>query len=238
LYGRMFLVPVAALCGLLLCLGAFRQSVAGVLNDNWKLLLVSATGLVAYLLATDLVVSNIATQPSTRYVAVFVVILFAAMFSGVRLPDSDRSRRALAALTVLGAVLTGVHFTARSALRPQAIGPPLPADQLVDVVAGMQSIGVGPGSRVAIIGRKIEHVFWARLGRIKIVAQIPDTDAFLRSDPAVQRQLAIALSRAGADALISWGGVATYSSLPWQRVGATGYYAVELAGREDPVKNR
>jgi hypothetical protein len=228
-YGRMFLLPVAALYAMLLCLGAFRQSVAGALHDNWRLLLVSATGLLAYLLATDLVVSDIRTQPSSRYVAVFVVILFAAMVSGIRLPYSDKSQRAVASLTLLGVVLTGVHFTVWSDLSLRAVGRPLPADQLVAVGVVMRGMGIGPGSRVAIIGRKVEHVFWARLARVKIVCQVPDADGFLNSDPAVQEELATALARAGADALVSWEWVADHSRLPWQRVGASSYYALDLA---------
>jgi hypothetical protein len=231
-YARMFLLPVAALYAMLFALGALRASVAGAVRDNWRLLLVSGTGLVIYLLATDLVVSNIPTQPSTRYVAVFVVMLIAAMVSGIRLPDSGRSRRALARLAVVAAILTGLHFAVWSGLSVKAVGRPLPADPLLDVATGMREIGIGPGRRVAIIGRKIEHVFWARVGRIKIVGQIPDTDAFLALSPAVQEELAIAMARSGAQALVSWEWVATHSSLPWQRVGASTYYAIDLAGFE------
>jgi hypothetical protein len=135
-------------------------------------------------------------------------------------------------MAVLAAVLTGLHFAVWSGLSVKAVGPPLPADPLLSVAAGMREMGIGPGSRVAIIGRKIEHVFWARVGRVRIVGQIPDTDAFLALRPAVQEQLALAIARSGAEALVSWEWVATHSSLPWQRVGASTYYAIDLAGFE------
>ena len=185
------------------------------------------------MLGTNLSAANIPTQPSTRYAAVFVVLLFAAVASGIRL-RSARSRRLLIALALTVGVLVGGRLALWSALSVKAIGAPAPAQGLWDVVVALRDSGIGSGSPVAILGRKGEHVFWARLGRIRIISQVPDAEAFLHAGPAVQGQVLDVLARTGAMALIADSQVASHPGQPWQRLGATRYYAIGLAGRERP----
>src|SRR5437867_4433738 len=106
--------------GLLAAGGAWRSAKAAV-KENWALLLPAFTGLAVYLFATNLVVSNIRTQPSTRYVASLIVLLFAAVFSGIRLADSRRTRVTLWTMTVAALLIGGSSLTLLTANELQSV---------------------------------------------------------------------------------------------------------------------
>ena len=230
-YGGMFLPAVAAFYAALLLGGGFVASIRALLQHEWRLLLVAAAGLATYMFGTNLTAANIPTQPSTRYIAVFIIMLFAAMTSGIRLRDSTRSRGLLIALTLAAAVLLGGRLAVWSVLNLRTVRAPAPATSLMEVVAGLGEADIGPGSPVAILGRKGDHEFWARLGRIRIIAQVPDPDAFLHAPPDVQGQVLDVLAGTGARALVGNEWAAGHRGQPWQRLAASRYFMLGLAGR-------
>jgi hypothetical protein len=83
---------------------------------------------------------------------------------------------------------------------------------------------------VAILGRKGEHEFWARVGRIRIISQITDGEAFLHADSALQENVLTAIGRTGAGALVAGRWAASHPGLNWQRLGQSDYYVIQLAG--------
>jgi hypothetical protein len=223
-YARMFLIGVGAFYMVLLWFGGFFESAAAAVTDNWRVLFPATAGLGVYMLCTNLAVANIPTQPSTRYVAAFVVLLLTAMVSGVRLPDSGTSRCLLAVITVTAATIIVARLSFLAANDLQLGSRPSPEQQVWIVGEWLHQAGVQAEDRVAILGRKGAHEFWARLGRIRIVAQIPDDDAYLRADVQVQNDVRAALARSGAKVLI-------YRRMPrspvgreWRRLGRTDYY--------------
>jgi hypothetical protein len=233
-YAPMFLMSVGVFYLVLLCFDGFFESVAATVNDHWRLLVPAAAGLAVYMVCTNLAVADIRTQPSTRYVAVFVVLLLTAVVSGVRLPDSRRSRRLLAVITVTAATIIVGRLSFLAADDLKLGGRPLPEQQIQTVVWRLREAGVQPGDRVAILGSKGAHEFWARLGRIRIVAQIPDEDAFFRADAKVQQEIRAELARTGAKALM-------YRRMPhfdigpqWRRLGRTDHYMIMLVDSDQP----
>jgi hypothetical protein len=214
----------------LACMRALSSWFVALVTQNWKLLIVSGGGLMTYLLGTDLPAANIPTQPSTRYVAVFVLLLFAAVVSAIRLPDSRQARSLLGALALVTAVALGGRLLVWSAINVTTMSMPAPAVHLSQVANGLHAMGLPPQSRVAILGRKGDHVFWARVARMRIIDQIPDPDPFLHADPAVQMKVLAALERTGARALVCDEWSASHPGLQWQRLGASRYYALPLGG--------
>ena len=106
------------------------------------------------------------------------------------------------------------------------------------IADGLRTIGLRPQSRVAILGRKGDHVFWARVARVHIIDQIPDPDAFLHADPTVQMKVLAALERTGAEALVCDEWSASHPGLEWQRLGNSRYYALPLGGYRQSQPSR
>jgi hypothetical protein len=168
-------------------------------RDHWRLLVPAAIGLVVYLLCTDLTKSNIATQPSTRYVAPFVVLLIPSAVAGVRL---RRTSRPLAVGVLRAVMMLGLgQVVARTAGDFTLVGAADPQGAQLRVASALAQLGMAPGDWVAIVGREHEHEVGARIRRARIVAQVPDRVAFSRT--AFEIPLREALTRTGARWLIS-----------------------------------
>jgi hypothetical protein len=75
------------------------------------LLIPTAVGLGVYALSTDLKSAFIETQLSTRYVASFIVLLVAGVFSSVRLPNSQRSKRLIAVMAIATLITVSSQLT-------------------------------------------------------------------------------------------------------------------------------
>jgi hypothetical protein len=230
-YAGMFLMSVGVFYLVLLCFGGFFESMAAAVTEHWNVLVPAAAGLAVYMVCTNLAVADIPTQPSTRYVAVFVVLLLTALVSGVRLPDSRTSRRLLAVSAVTAATIIVTRLSLLAADDLTLGRQPLPEQQVWTIVERLRDAGVQPGDRVAIVGRKSAHEFWARLGRIRIVAQIPDENAFFRADVKVQNEIRAALARSGAKVLMYRRVPRSHVGPEWRRLGRTDYYIDMLAAR-------
>jgi hypothetical protein len=235
-YGWMFLPAVATLYAVLLLGGGFAASIRALFVHEWRLLTVAVAGLATYMFGTNLTAANIPTQPSTRYVAVFVIMAFAAAASSIRLPDTARRQKLLVALAVATGVLLGGRLALWTAVNIKSVGAPAPPARLWDVVVNLRAAGIGTGSTVAILGRKGQHEFWARLGRVRIISQVPDPDSFLHAPRSVQEQVLDTLAGTGAMALVADEWAAAHPGLTWQRLGASGYYMIDLTQRTQRVQ--
>jgi hypothetical protein len=97
------------------------------------------------------------------------------------------------------------------------------------VAERLHAMGMKPGDRVALIGNGFHEASWARLERVKIVAEAPEefaTDdsavAFWGSAPQGEQRVLDLLKTTGATAVIA---DAPPAVLPpgWLRVGDTGH---------------
>jgi len=92
--------------------------------------------------------------------------------------------------------------------------------------------GLHPGENTAVIGSGAEGMIWARLARVRIVAQIPPEDAndFWRaSAPRTKAEVYDAFVRAGARAVVTEETPPDVGFADWQRVGNTRYFVHFLA---------
>ncbi|HYM13721.1 MAG TPA: hypothetical protein VEU62_23480, partial [Bryobacterales bacterium] len=87
------------------------------------------------------------------------------------------------------------------------------------------------GDQVALIGAGTE-AFWARLARVRIIAEMPIEDAgyfWAAGEPVRSRAIQMFRST-GAKAIVAES-LPPYASAPgWQRLGHTGYYVYLLKG--------
>jgi hypothetical protein len=177
--------------------------------------------------------SMVLVQP--RYIAPFVVLLWLGLFSGIRFQNSRES-------TKLGTVATLVISASMMVLTVQFVVyhlvAPLPilrghGGMYYQVAESLNREGVQPGEAVAIIGSGWDGMFWARLARVRIVAQITldDADGFWRAaDPRVKAEVYEAFARTGAKAVVTEMAPPPEALTDWQRLGST-HYHVHLLGQ-------
>lgn len=222
------------------------------LSGHWHLFIPAIAGLGMYSLVSHL---------DLRYIGAFVVLLWMGVLSGVRLPDSQESRRlaisvtfALVSITMLtttGLTIkvvmeqgTGAHMHPAGDITwerafPVVMEQGTGAHMHWRVADGLARMGVNPGDKVASIGASHE-AYWARLARVRIVAEIPvsnyrksykDLDDFWMADPSVKSQVIQAFARTGAKVIVADRIPEYASATGWQRIGNTDYYAY-LLGEE------
>lgn len=159
-----------------------------------------------------------------RYVAPFVILLWAAILSAVRLPDSPESKKLLSYVAIAG-VLT-LSF---STLEPMGTRLYEFGERSINgnwqIADGLWKLGIHPGDKVLSLGDAYD-AYWAQLAKVKVVAEIPTRDVleFWGSEPSVQPQVFSICNRIGARAIV----VSEYpkgSQLPeWHKLGDTGFY--------------
>lgn len=189
-----------------------------------------AIGLYLLCQTLDAKGDDIPLQRHPRYLAPFILIGVSALVASVRLPVcalSERLTRGLVAGTVM---IVGINlgFMAMDDLR---IG--LKGDRSNipwEIAERLQQSQIGPGSRIALIGRFGPGEHWAYLGRLRIVAELPDRDAFWRLTAERRRDILQRMGRVGARVAVAHGGAIPQSELVgegWRSLGH-GYFGYLL----------
>jgi hypothetical protein len=149
-----------------------------------------------------------------RYVAAFLLLLWGGLLALVRLPSAAWAERLLAAsatvvLAFVFVSLTSFHldcFVRVAGLHPPsdvATRAEAPYYRPVRMAAELSRMGLRPGDEIAYVGTAFD-AFFARLARLRIVAEVPDTDieAFWGVDRETRARLLGALRATGARAVV------------------------------------
>jgi hypothetical protein len=181
--------------------------------SNWPVLIPAVAAIGGYALVhTDL-----------RYVAAYVVIIWLALFSAVRVPVSYWSRRiATGVLLAVGAI---------SFYRPIYIEAATRVPRYWQAAEELGENGVMPGSKIAIVGRETFGMRVARLARTQIIAQVrEEASGFWNEPPAVRAGVIEALQKTGATAVLaSASPPQSHLDAGWKKMGNTPYYLYLLA---------
>jgi 4-amino-4-deoxy-L-arabinose transferase-like glycosyltransferase len=210
----------------LLVIGIIQKAYARPVVKDWVLTLTAtaALGLYALVLVED------------RYIGSFILLFWTDLLRNIRLPNHQNNRtlmRVSGSLAALGLLLTVFLFNLegisrlspdRTSIDLAAAGNP-PPSWPGEVATKLQQLGIQPGDRVGVIGYAYDS-FWARLARVKIVAELLETDAneFWVGDDALQADVVDAFARSGARAVVAEY-VPGYANLEgWHQVGISNYY--------------
>ena len=164
----------------------------------------------------------------SRYIAGSAVLLWAALFSPLRIARSDSGlllgrRVSLAVTLLLG--LQIFWLVGHSALRMATFrNPPDPA-----VAQQLKVEGIMPGDKVAFIGFALADDYWAHLAGTTIVAEVfhDDVPLFWAADASRRAQILHLFAQAGAKAVLARAlpfGLATDG---WENVPGTDYYILK-----------
>ncbi|RJQ56232.1 MAG: hypothetical protein C4526_02245 [Nitrospiraceae bacterium] len=212
----------------ILCLmGRRKWLIVRDMSEQWSLLIPAIMALSMYFMVSA----------ESRYVAPFITLLWLGVFSGIRLPDSDESIRLLRNIALLiGMVM--MFTSTRHLIRDRYSLPDNTHWQVADAIKQM---GVLPGDKVASIGYSHPY-FWARLAKVRIVAEMPgeEADYFWEANNETQFKVIGAFGRTGAKVIVT-------KSLPgqispaekqkianpdsyfdWQRIANSDYYVYKI----------
>ena len=191
-----------------------------------------------------------------RYLAPFVVLLWAGLLITVRLrpePGQPAWLRAcgLAFILAVAVNIGSFHldgFNALVRIAPVVRAGPVsrsaaPDARPSEVAGGLRELRLQGGDSIGVIGNAIGAT-WARLARFRIVADVADGDAddFWVASPDQQRMVLAAFAAAGVRAVIAEPPAGGNAPPDWVPVGRTGYLAKFIAAGEGqpalPAPNR
>jgi hypothetical protein len=162
-----------------------------------------------------------------RYLAPFLALVLLGLLPGilVQQPMDAASR------TAMGTVVVAVSLIIMTALFVfyHLAGFPHGDDDgeiYVHAAVSMNRAGMQPGDEVALIGDGGDGCRWARMARVRIVAQIrpEDADAFWQmSAPQGKAEVYDALAKTGVKAVVTEETLPAGGFADWQRLGDTRY---------------
>jgi hypothetical protein len=166
-----------------------------------------------------------------RYVAPFVILLVLGVLMVVRLPNAGWSAALVARVSVIMLVVLVLQIISAAAdpagsLLSQAVqGRLLMPDVNAQVAAALRSAGVRPGDTVAT-GDRGFNAYWARLARVRIIAEVSGLDgaAILDADPAAREAAQRVLSAQRARAIVARTWPAQTGDPRWQPIDGTDYF--------------
>lgn len=217
-YNRLFLGPLVFGYVILACIeGNFKRSIQS-LSSHWRLLIPALAGLAMLSLV----------HVKTRLIAAFVVLLIAGVFSSLRLPNSREVKRLVAGLTLAILVILGLKLSG-TVLPTVALAFRGQSPIAWEVAQNLHQLGIQPGDKIALLD--VEDSSWARLARVRIIAEIPDSDDYWTISAARRVSALESVRQTGVRAIVT-----ERRSLPegttelatWKQVGA-GYYLYQFS---------
>ena len=210
---------------ILVCISGSSSLILKNLIGNWRLLIPAVAGLCGFMVLTYLPGEN---QPwgfvQTRYIAPFIVLLFAGVFSSVHLPDSKKLKQLILSLTIFALVINGGILFYRAS-KDLATIIETPEHIQWQIANSLSQVGIQPGEKVAILGQ--EEYYWARLAKVKIIASIPDVKDFWIANIVDRAEVLKTIEKTGARAVVQRPGYMTIpdtSTVGWQEIGNTRCY--------------
>jgi hypothetical protein len=182
--------------------------------DDWLLLVPALAGLGMYALVLV----------RMRYVAPFFVLMGLSIFSRIRLPASRDAEHVGMSITcaMVFMIMILLAVSALAQIMRET------TDEQGKIARTLQEAGIQSGDRVAVIGGSFNgwSAFWARLLKVKIVAEIPSTNEarlFWENENTYARVQDI-FSKTGARVMVAELLPDNAHTKDWQRVGQAGYY--------------
>jgi hypothetical protein len=147
--------------------------------------------------------------------------------SGVRMPDAPAAKHLIACVSaamVVSLLLTVSLLTLRTVTSSSGGW-----DVSWQVAEGLHQMGLQPGDQVACIGDSAT-AYWARLARVRIVAEIPLPEAgdFWAADPVVKVHVLEMFAKTGAQMVVTEQVPRPARASGWQQIGQTNHYAYPL----------
>lgn len=171
---------------------------------------------------------------ANRYLGAWILLFWADTLANIRLPKTRESKswlNALIGIAALGLLVniilfnldgfTRLNSSLQVAHRESATAPARP----LAVAETLLELGVEPGDKVGVIGYAYDS-FWARLARVRIVAEMLDVDSddFWRGDEALRQSVLQTFAGTGAIVVVAEHVPGHVQLDDWYQVGESNYY--------------
>jgi hypothetical protein len=180
----------------------------------------------------------------SRYVGVFILLFWADILANVQLPNAANNRNWLKALCLIasaGLLVNILLFNLEGFLR---LNPALESGSVIQnapsarplaVANSLVQLGVHPGDKAGVIGYAYDS-FWARLARVKIAAEMLDTDAvdLWYGDETLQQSVLNTFAGAGVKAVVAEDVPGGIQLEGWHQVGNSSTYIYMVSGAAIP----
>ena len=166
-----------------------------------------------------------------RYIAPYIVLFWIGLFSTVRFPLSKNSEKLLNGTVFLASIMLliiSANMTSKEITGLQKVGS-IHTDW--KVAKGLEKLGIKKGDKVVTIGYSVPYsAYWARLARVKIVAEVTRQDAekFWSQKEEVKKQLMKAFAKTGAKVVVTSEFPKYYPQGKWIKVEDTTCFAYFL----------
>lgn len=169
-----------------------------------------------------------------RYVGAFILLFWADILANIRLTDTADNRTWLKVLSLIASVgvlanivmfnLDGFNRL-NPALEAGFVEQTAPPARPLTVAQTLKELGIKPGDKVGVIGYSYDS-FWARLARVKIVAEMLEVDAmnFWYRNDTLRQSVLQSFASTGAKAVVAENVPGSARLDGWQRVGNSSYY--------------
>ena len=146
-----------------------------------------------------------------RFLGGFVVLFWMGLLGAARLPDTRSSRRLAAAVTIVVLTITGLRMSLLT-IELMMQERSWTAHSMSAIAEGLRRLGLSQNDPVACIGSACWNHEWARLARMRIVAEIPpregggvsaDEEHFWAADETLRMRIMHAFERTGARAVVA-----------------------------------
>ncbi len=165
----------------------------------------------------------------SRFVVPFFVLIWLALFAGLRFPQSQTAKALVASLALATALTSSAGI---AWLTGRALFRALQPKPFVDweVAQGLQKLGIRPEEEVGSIGSAADG-YWAHLAGVRVVVEVPlwGRPSFWASDARSQSEVLADFAEAGARIVVSDQRPPMISSEGWHEIGATGYFLHPVA---------
>lgn len=153
----------------------------------------------------------------TRYVAVFFVLLWVAIY-GALMTRVNRQVALAVCATVAGTIMIPfIGGMAQTSVRTvkDLVRPEQPSYETVAV--GLNNLGVQNGDRLAVVGYPFDALY-ARYARLRVVATVPATDEFWNLSAPELKSVEERLTQIGVKALVARNRPANSTLANWRDV--------------------
>jgi hypothetical protein len=206
-----------------------KLAIPEILN-RWALLI---PAVIAFGLYGIVLVAN-------RYIGVFVLLFWADILANISLsnmPDNKSWLKVLSAIAALGLLANIILFnldgfnrlnpSLEAGLAETAASPARP----LAVAQTLQELGVEPSDKVGVIGYAYDS-FWARLARVRIVAEMFEAEAIndlWREDDTLRQSVLGSFAEAGVDAVVAEYVPENVELDGWHQIGNSNYFIYVFA---------
>jgi len=170
-----------------------------------------------------------------RYIGVFFVLILMGLFSGLHLPKNHKLKRLIVYIVLFISLQISLLIGIRAIPKARKVAYDIIKGEDVrshiqwQVANGLKKMGIQPREKVAIVGTGL-HAYWARLARVKIVAEIivENDKIFWALNDSVKSKVLKTLTETGAKLIVAQNLPSYISASGWQRIGNTDYYVYVL----------